>query len=81
MARRSRSRTEGLLGFLQTRGVQRGIFGTSRAWFWIAIGAWVLRRVRRVVGSEPELVFRGEIKPGQAIRIDHRTEVYGTTKH
>lgn len=80
MARRSRSRTEGLLGFLQTRGVQRGIFGTSRAWFWIAIGAWVLRRVRRVVGSEPELVFRGEIKPGQAIRIDHTTEVYGTSK-
>jgi hypothetical protein len=80
VARRSRTRTEGLLGFLQTRGVQRGIFGTSRAWFWIAIVAWVLRRVRRVVGSEPELVFRGEIKPGQAIRIDHRTEAYGTTK-
>ena len=80
MARRSRSRTEGLLGFLQTRGVQRGIFGSSRAWFWIAIGAWALRRVRRVVGSEPELVFRGEIKPGQAIRIDHTTEVYGTSK-
>jgi hypothetical protein len=80
MARRTKSRTEGLLGFLQTRGVQRGLFGTSRAWFWIAIAAWVLRRVRRVVGSEPELVFRGEIKPGQALRIDHRSEVYGTTK-
>jgi hypothetical protein len=80
VARRSRSRTEGLLGFLQTRGVQRGILGSSRAWFWIAIGAWVLRRLRRVVGSEPELVFRGEIKPGQAIRIDHTTEAYGTSK-
>ncbi|HEY8546248.1 MAG TPA: hypothetical protein VIL36_14410 [Acidimicrobiales bacterium] len=80
MARRSRSRTEGLLRFLQTRGVQRGVFGSSRTWFWIAIATWVLRRVRKVIGSEPELVYRGEIKPGQAIRIDHRTEVYGTTK-
>ena len=44
------------------------------------VSAWVLRRVRRVVGSEPELVYRGEIKPGQAIQIDHLDEVYGTTK-
>jgi hypothetical protein len=82
MARRRRgsSRTEGLLGFLQSRGVQRGVFGTSRAWFWIAVSAWVLRRVRRIVGSEPELVYRGEIKPGQAIQIDHLDKVYGTTK-
>lgn len=78
--RRSGSRTEGLLGFLQSRGVQRGVMGSSRAWFWIAISAWVLRRVRRAIGSEPELVYRGEVKPGQAIQIDHLTEVYGTTK-
>jgi hypothetical protein len=78
--RRSTSRTEGLLGFLQSRGVQRGVFGNSRAWFWVAVSAWVLRRIRKVVGSEPELVYRGEIKPGQAIQIDHLTEVYGTTK-
>jgi hypothetical protein len=81
MARRNISRTEGLLGFLQRRGVQRGILGNSRSWFWIAIAAWVLRRLRRVVGSEPELVFRGELKPGQAIRIDHLDEAYGTSKH
>jgi hypothetical protein len=78
--RRSTSRTEGLLGYLQSRGVQRGVFGTSRAWFWVAVSAWVLRRLRKVVGSEPELVYRGEIKPGQAIQIDHLTEVYGTAK-
>jgi hypothetical protein len=82
MARRPKgtTRTGGLLAFLQTRGVQRGIFGSSRAWFWIAVSAWVLRRVRKVIGSEPELVYRGEVKPGQAIQIDHLTEVYGTTK-
>ena len=79
--RRSSSRTEGLLGLLQSRGVQRGVFGTSRSWFWIAIAAWVLRRLRRVVGSEPQLVYRGELKPGQVIQIDHLKEAYGTSKH
>lgn len=78
--RRSSSRTDNLLGLLQSRGVQRGVLGSSRSWFWIAVAAWVLRRLRRVIGSEPELVFRGEIKPGQAIRIDHTTEIYGTPK-
>jgi hypothetical protein len=81
VARRNVSRVDGLLRYLQARGVQRGVRGTSRSWFWIAVGAWTFRRVRRAIGSEPEVVYRGELKPGQAIRIDHSTEVYGTTKH
>jgi hypothetical protein len=81
MARRGRSSgLDGILGFLQRRGVERGIRGASRSWFWIAIGAWTFRRVRRWIGSEPEVVFRGELKPGQAIQIDHLKEVYGTPK-
>jgi hypothetical protein len=80
VARRSTSRLDGLLRSLQSRGVQRGFRGSSRSWFWIAVGAWTLRRVRRMIGSEPEIVYRGELKPGQAIKIDHLTEVYGTTK-
>jgi hypothetical protein len=80
VARRNTSRLDGVLRYMQTRGVQRGVRGSSRAWFWIAVGAWVLRRVRRFVGSEPEVVFRGELKPGQSLRIDHLREVYGDTK-
>jgi hypothetical protein len=79
VVRRNTSRLDGLLRYLQARGVQRGFRGSSRAWFWIAVGAWAFRRVRRVVGSEPEVVFRGELKPGQAIRIDHLREIYGDT--
>lgn len=74
------SRTDRLLRFLQSRGVQRGVLGTSRAWFWIAVASWGLRRVRRIIGGEPEVVFRGELKPGHALQIDHRTEVYGSSK-
>jgi hypothetical protein len=80
VARRNVSRLDGLLRYLQSRGVQRGVRGASRSWFWIAVGAWTLRRVRRVIGSEPEVVYRGELKPGQAIKIDHLEEVYGTPK-
>jgi hypothetical protein len=78
--RSSTSRADNLLRLLQTRGVARGIRGTSRTWFWIAVVAWVLRRVRRVIGSEPEVVFRGELKPGQTIQIGHLEEQYGTPK-
>lgn len=65
------------LRFLQTRGVQRGVFGSSRGWFWVAVSAWLLRRARRMMGGEAQVVFRGEVKPGHAIRIDHLTEEYG----
>lgn len=74
------SRTDNLLRLLQARGVTRGFRGTSRTWFWIAVAAWGLRRARRLIGSEPEVVFRGELKPGQTIQIGHLKEQYGTTK-
>jgi hypothetical protein len=74
------SRTDRILRTLQSRGVQRGVLGASRGWFWIAVVAWGLRRARRIIGSEPEVVFRGELKPGHAIQIDHLTEVYGEPK-
>lgn len=74
------SRTDNWLGLLQSRGIQRGIRGSSRTWAWIAVGAFIIRRVRRLAGSEPTVVFRGELKPGQTLRIDHLDEVYGTTK-
>jgi hypothetical protein len=70
------TRTDRILALLQTRGVQRGIFGSSRGWFWVAVLTWGLRRVRRSI-SEPQIVFRGELKPGQALQIDHLDEVYG----
>ncbi len=68
------SRVERGLHFLQRRGVQRGVFGPSRPWFWVAVGAWLLRRARRAIGSEYELVYRGELRPGEAMRISHLTE-------
>jgi hypothetical protein len=38
---------------------------------------WVTRRVRHAIGSEPAVVYRGELQPGDTIEISHLTETYG----
>jgi hypothetical protein len=64
------------LRFLQTRGVNKGILGSSRGWFWVAVVTWGLRRVRRAIGSEYDLVYRGEVRPGETLQIGHIAETY-----
>jgi hypothetical protein len=64
------------LRLLQSRGVRRGVYGSSRGWFWVAVAAFGVRRFRRAIGSEYELVYRGEVKPGEIIQVGHSTETY-----
>lgn len=72
-----RSGVERVLRLLQTRGVSRGLLGGSRGWFWVAVVTWGLRRFRRMVGSEYELVYRGDLRPGETLQIGHLTETRG----
>ncbi|HEY8526118.1 MAG TPA: hypothetical protein VIL48_14200 [Acidimicrobiales bacterium] len=74
------SRIERGLQFLQRNGVRKGVLGGSRGWFWVAVGTYGVRRLRRAIGSEPELVFRGELKPGETFQIGHLAETYGGKK-
>jgi hypothetical protein len=78
MARRfrDRSRLDRTLERMQRRGVRRGVYGSSRMWFWIAVFAWGSRRLRRAVGSESVLVYRGELRPGETVQIGHLPETY-----
>jgi hypothetical protein len=71
------ARTDRVLQTLQRNGVRRGVVGGSNGWLWVAVASWGLRRLRRSVGSEPELVYRGELRPGQTLHIDHLPETYG----
>jgi hypothetical protein len=64
------------LGFLQRRGVHRGIYGGSRGWFWVAVITFGLRRLRKAIGSEYDVLYQGELKPGEVLQIGHRTETY-----
>jgi hypothetical protein len=74
------SRIDRGLQTLQRNGVRRGIMGGSNRWVWIAVASWGLRRLRRAIGSEPELVYRAELRPGQTVSIDHLPETYGGKK-
>jgi hypothetical protein len=65
------------LHFLQRRGVSKGVIGSSRGWFWVAVVTWTVRRFRRAIGSEYELVYRGTLEPGEVMEIEHLPETYG----
>jgi hypothetical protein len=43
----------------------------------VFVAAWISRRLRRAIGSEPAVVYRGEVKPGQTVEIVHLAETYG----
>lgn len=74
------SRLDRGLHTLQRNGVRRGLVGGSNRWFWVAVVTWGLRRLRRAVGDEPEVVFRGQLRPGQTFQIGHLPETYGGKK-
>jgi hypothetical protein len=71
------SRIDRGLRLVQSRGMRRGVSGGSRVWFWLFVAAWTSRRLRRAIGSEPSVVYRGEVHPGQRIEIHHLAETYG----
>jgi hypothetical protein len=71
-----KSRLDRSLHFLQRRGMNKGVLGSSRPWLYVFVATFVLRKVRRSIGSEYELVWRGEVRPGETIRIGHLAETY-----
>ena len=71
MARASRPESRGIdrgLRLVQSHGSRRGVRGDSRAWFWVFVVVWVTRRVRRAIGSEPAVVYRGQLGLGTPSR-------------
>jgi len=64
------------LHYLQRRGMSKGVLGTSRPWLYVFVVSFGLRKLRRAIGSEYEVVWRGEVRPGETIRIGHLAETY-----
>ncbi len=58
-------------------GLRRGVFGGSRAWLVVGIGAGVAKLGYRALARQPEVVFRAELPPGQSIVIRHTTDTHG----
>ena len=61
--------THRLIRFLRMRGLQRGVFGSSRNWLGVWVGLAAARQVHKRLGREPELVDRVVLKPGQSVEI------------
>lgn len=66
-------RIDPLLKTLQSRGIQRGVFGASRGWLWVAVASWGVRRIRR--GNQPELIYRAKLKPGETLQVGNLVQV------
>lgn len=75
MPSRKRRVDRGLL-FLQRRGLNKGVLGSSRGWFWVFVVTLGMRQFRRAIGSEYDTVWRGEVRPGEVLQIGHLTETY-----
>jgi hypothetical protein len=68
--------TERTLPSLQRRGPRKGLYGSSRFWFWVGVTAWGLRKFRDATGAVPSVVFRDELRPGEIVQLSHKTETY-----
>lgn len=60
-----------MLRFLLRTGVRRGILGGSRVWSTVAGVAFGLRVLRKIAGSEPELVHTTTLRPGETLVVRH----------
>ncbi len=60
-----------MLGFLLRTGVRRGLLGGSRAWTVVAAGIFGLRVLKKVTGSEPEVVHTTRLRPGESLVVSH----------
>ena len=70
------SRTDRVLHMLQRRGMRKGLYGRSRGWLWVLVAVVGLRQFRKLTGGVPDIVYRGELRPGETIRISHKPETY-----
>jgi hypothetical protein len=72
--RKQRARKRGLVEKLYQRAVQRGVRGSSRGWFAVAVATWAFRQARKLTSREEKVVLRERLKPGETLVITHRPE-------
>lgn len=71
--RPGRGRPAGLLGTVERLGINRGVFGNSKGWFYVGTGLWTLRTVRRIAERKVNVLVSEPLKPGQRIVIANGT--------
>lgn len=62
-------RSGGMLRNLERLGINRGLMGGSRGWFYLGTGLWTVRKVRTLARRQPEILLREVIRPGDRITV------------
>jgi hypothetical protein len=58
-----------MLRFLRRTAMVKGVLGGDRRWFAVWSALAVLRLVRRFTTDQPEVVYRHQLDPGEAVLI------------
>lgn len=58
-----------MLRLLIRNGVRRGLLGGSRTWLVVGGAAFAVRLLRKLAGSEEQVVYREELRPGEAVVV------------
>lgn len=58
-----------LLRFLRTRGLQRGVLGSSRAWLGVWLALSLGRQLNKRLGKDDTVVERIVLRPGDTIQV------------
>ncbi|MEO7836305.1 MAG: hypothetical protein ABIS21_01535 [Acidimicrobiales bacterium] len=60
-----------MLRFLLRTGFRRGLLGGSRGWTAVGAVALGLRVLKKITGSEPEIVHATTLRPGESLVVRH----------
>jgi hypothetical protein len=60
-----------LIGLVMRKGWRRGVLGGSRPWLIAGILAFGVNLMQRLAAKEPQVVYREELAPGEAVLIRH----------
>ncbi len=60
--------------FLLRTALRRGLLGGSRVWTVVGAVALGARVLHKLAGSDPEVVYREELRPGETLVLSHDRE-------
>lgn len=82
MARKARggSKRGGLVSLAMRTGINRGVFGGSKGWLYVATGLWTLRTVRKLSARKTEILLSEELKPGERLIIANDRPTLGVDR-
>ena len=56
-----------MLRLIRSRSLSRGLMDGSRLWMALGVVAWLIKAYQWAVGRETEIVYRGELAPGETL--------------